>query len=284
MRANKLEFQAQILTFLEGIRNDFLTTFFTSITILAEKVFLVLILCILYWCIDKARSKRIAWFVLFGTVGNGVVKNIVRMPRPYDLGVVKPLRVETATSYSFPSGHTQSATSFWAGSMIILKTKASVLLGSIIILLTALSRLYLGVHWPMDVLGAIGFGLICLYFANQLINESGEVNKWHVIGSSILCLVTFVLPGDSDYYNAVALLWGFCIGAYVEQVYIQFEVTSDIKRNIERAIIGLIGIVLIYIGIGQLLPDVQVISMIKNALVVFWMIAGAPYVFKRLKK
>ena len=279
-----MEFQAQILTFLEGIRNDFLTTFFTSITILAEKVFIVAILSILYWCVDKGRSKRLAWFVLFSAVGNGFVKNIVRMPRPYDLGVVKPLRVETATSYSFPSGHTQSATSFWAGSMLILKTKASVILGSSIILLTALSRLYLGVHWPMDVIGAIGFGLVCLYFANQLISESGEVNKWHVLGTSILCLITFVLPGDSDYYNAVASLWGFCIGAYIEQKYIQFKVITELKKSMVRVVIGIIGLLVIYVGMSNLLPDIQIISMLKNALVVIWVIAGAPYIFKRIKK
>ena len=279
-----MEFQAQILTFLEGIRSDFLTVFFTSITILAEKVFIVSVLSILYWCIDKVKSKRLAWFVLFGTVGNGLIKNIVRMPRPYDLGVVKPLRVETATSYSFPSGHTQSATSFWAGSMIILKTRASIVLGSIIILLTALSRLYLGVHWPMDVLGAIGFGVIFLYFANQLMSDTGEVNKWHVLWTSILCLVTFILPGDADYYNAVASLWGFCIGAYVEQRYIQFEISQDTKQNLKRVMIGLVGLVGIYVGLDKVLPDIQVLSMLKNALVIIWVIAGAPYVFKRLKK
>ena len=279
-----MEIQAQILTFFEGIRNDLLTTFFTTITILAEKLFLVIVLAFLYWCVDKAKSKRLAWFVLFGAVGNGIVKNIVQMPRPYDLGVVKPLRIETATSYSFPSGHTQSATSFWAGSMIILKTRASIILGSVIILLTALSRLYLGVHWPMDVLGGIGFGLICLYFANQLLDESGQVNKWHIVGTSILCLFALIFPGDADYYKAVAALWGFCVGAYIEQNYIKFEINSLLKKNVQRVCIGMIGLVVIYVGIGKLLPSIQLFSMLKNAMVVIWMLAGAPYLFKRLEK
>jgi len=279
-----VEFQSQVLAFLEGSRNEALTLFFTSVTILAEKTFIVVLLSILYWCIDKVRSKRLAWFVLFGAVGNGIVKNIVRMPRPYEMGVVKPLRVETATSYSFPSGHTQTATSFWAGSMVILKTKSSMILGTIIIILTALSRLYLGVHWPMDVLGAIGFGLICIYFANQLLGESGMLNKWHVLGSSILCLMVLVFKGDEDFCNAVAALWGFCIGGYVEQKYIQFEMTHSLKINIYRVLIGIVGILVIYLGIGKLLPDMIFIGMIKNALVLFWIIAAAPYLFKKIIK
>ena len=277
-----MEIQTQILSFLESNRNDILTLFFTSITILAEKTFLVLVLSILYWCIDKVKSTRLGWFIMFSAVGNGLVKNIVKMPRPYEVGVVKPLRVETATSYSFPSGHTQSATSFWTGSMIVLRTKGTVILGTIMILLTAISRLYLGVHWPMDVLGAIGFGVICVYYANQLLDESANITKWHVLGTSVICLLSLVFKVDKDLYTAVAALWGFCVGCYLEQHYIQFEMTHILKKNIYRVLIGMAGVIVIYVGIGKLLPDVKILSMLKNALVTIWIIAGAPYVFKKM--
>ena len=279
-----MEIQAQILNFLVSIRNDFLTTFFMSITILAEKTFLIVILSVLYWCVNKEKGKRLAWFVLFGSASNGLVKNIVRMPRPYEVGVGKPLRVETATSYSFPSGHTQSVTSFWTGSMLILKTKASVILGSVMIILTALSRLYLGVHWPMDVLGAIGFGVIFVYFANQMMDEKGTFHKWHVLGSSILCLVLLILPVDEDFYNAGAALWGLCLGVFLEQQYVKFEVSSELKINLKRLGVGLLGVVLIYIGISKGLPHLKGVSMIKNALVILWVALGAPYIFAKWLK
>lgn len=72
------------------------------------------------------------------------------MPRPFDLGVVEPLRKHTATGYSFPSGHTQTATSFWSVWMIHLNKKYFYYVGSALVLLIRLSRIYLGVHWPMD--------------------------------------------------------------------------------------------------------------------------------------
>lgn len=278
-----MEFQEQILVFFESIRSDVLTAFFTTITMMAEHIFLVLLLAILYWTIDKAKSRRIAWFMLFNGVANGVMKSIVNMPRPFDKGVVKPIRVETATGSSFPSGHTQTATSFWMGSMLVLRSKASIILGSIMIVLTAISRLYLGVHWPMDVVAAIAFGIIFTYFANLLIDEEGKFTNVHVIASSLVCLAFLILDVEADLYKTAAALWGLCIGSYLEQKYVQFEVKGSMRLQVLKVVIGIIGILVIYIGMSQLLPAVKVVGMIKYALVIFWIIVGAPYLFNKLK-
>lgn len=272
-----MELQRQLLQFFEMNRNDGLTLLLTTITTLAEKAFLVIVLSILYWCVHKEKGKKLAWFVLFGALGNSIIKNIVKMPRPYELGVVKPLRMQTATGYSFPSGHTQSATSFWGGSMIIFKTKASIVIGTVMILLTALSRLYLGVHWPMDVIGGIGFGFICLYFASKMLDDSKGITLNHILSTSLLCVVCLLFNVRHDFYSAVAAMWGFCLGAFIEQRYIQF--TS--KTSIYRIMIGVVGILVLYIGIGKCLPHIKMVSMLKNALVMIWIIAGAPYFFKK---
>lgn len=279
-----MEIQEQILMWFETIRNDGLTLFFTNITIIAEQMFLVSILAILYWCVDKSKAKRLAWFMLFSSVGNGIVKNIVRMPRPYEMGIVKPLRIETATSSSFPSGHTQAATSFWTGSMIILKTKTSIILGSLMILLTALSRLYLGVHWPMDVLGGIGFGLVCVYFAEQLLSEEAIINKWHLIGALILCFTVLILNLDEDLCDAVASLLGLCIGCCIEQKYVQFESTAGLKKSVIRVLVGLVGAGTIYVLWGKIFTDIKVLDMIQKIILLIWVTAGAPYVFKYVVK
>lgn len=279
-----MNIQEQILIWFEGGRNEGLTLFFTSVTILAENLFLVMLLAVLYWCIDKVKAKRLAWFVLFSAVGNGIVKNIVRMPRPYEIGVVKPLRVETATSYSFPSGHTQAVTSFWTGSMIILKTKVSVILGCVMILLTAFSRLYLGVHWPMDVLGAIGFGLVFVYFGNQIMDEETTVNEWHLLATGVGCFLVLILNLDEDLCESMAGLFGLCMGCYIEQKNIHFMNNKSLKNNVLRCLIGVLGAVGIYFVFSKLFLDLKIVSMIKNIVILLWVVAGAPYVFKNIAK
>ena len=278
-----MEFQIQILKFLESIRSEPLTLIVTCITMMAESLFLVAILAILYWCVDKERSKRLGWMMTVNLAANGIVKNLVRMPRPFDVGVVSPLRASTATGYSFPSGHTQTATSFWVGAMLILKTRGVIVLGTILIVLTAFSRLYLGVHWPMDVLGAIVLGLIFTYMANALIDEHGKMTKWHVLGASIVLLVCLIFKVDSDLYKSAAALWGFVIGCYLEQHYVNFETAGPMKMQVKKVVFGMVILAIIYIGFSKLLPHVKVVSMVKYALVMIWMIAGAPYAFKRFK-
>ena len=278
-----MEIQIKILQFFEQIRTETLTLLMTTITIMAESLFIVAILAGLYWCVDKINSKRLAWFVLFNFVGNGMIKNLIQMPRPFDLGVVKPIRAETATSFSFPSGHTQTATSFWSGAMLVLRTKGMYVMGSCIILLTALSRVYLGVHWPMDVLGGIFFGVIFTLLANKLLGDKGEIRPAHVIGVSIVVLLVMIFKVDADLYKGAAALWGMTCGAYIEQKYIQFEAVQNWRIQLKKILIGFGGLVLIYLILSKVLPAVKIVKMIKYALLLLWITAGAPFIFKKLK-
>ncbi len=278
-----MEIQIKILQFFEQIRTETLTLLMTTITIMAESLFIVAILAGLYWCVDKIKSKRLAWFVLFNFVGNGMIKNLIQMPRPFDLGVVKPIRAETATSFSFPSGHTQTATSFWSGAMLVLRTKGMYVMGSCIILLTALSRVYLGVHWPMDVLGGIFFGVIFTLLANKLLGDKGEIRPAHVIGVSIVVLLVMISKVDADLYKGAAALWGMTCGAYIEQKYIQFEAVQNWRIQLKKILIGFGGLVLIYLILSKVLPAVKIVKMIKYALLLLWITAGAPFIFKKLK-
>ncbi len=277
-----MNWQVEVLQYLENIRTDFLTMIFTTITILAEKYFLILLLSILYWCVDKIKSVRLSWFVLVNGNVTGIIKNSVAMPRPFEAGVVIPIRAETATSYSFPSGHTGAATSFWGGSMVIFKSTPVIILGIIMILLTGFSRLYLGVHWPVDVLGALLFGVISIYLADVTLGEKAVMSRWHVIGASLFVCLIMLLPVDGDLYKMAAALWGLTLGIYVEQNFIHFEVKQKTKIQILKLIIGITGMLIFYIGCKKLFPDDKIFHMLRYSLVLFWISAGAPYLFKKL--
>ena len=275
--------QIKLLQMLQEIRTDYLTALLTAVTIMAEEVCLTLLIAIFYWCLDKKKAMRLGYFVLFNSVANSLIKSLIKMPRPFQEGVVTAIRRETATGYSFPSGHTQAAVSFWTGSMIIFRTRASVIVGTLMILLVGFSRMYLGVHWPMDVFGGILFGLIFTYFANETIDKEGKLGKKHVLISSLILLAVLILPVDRGVSKAVAGFWGLCLGGYLEQKYVGFKEKQPLKAQVVKIIIGGIGVWLIY----QLsLPIVGTLDkigvMIRNAGYLIWMIFGAPWCFVKL--
>lgn len=205
------------------------------------------------------------------------------MPRPFEKWVTMPIRIETATGYAFPSGHTQSATSFWGGSMVILRSRSTIVIGTLIILLTAFSRLYLGLHWPLDTVGGILFGLLSVFLADHFLGEKGILNRWHVIAASAVLLLALLLPVEEGLVKTTAVLWGMTWGGYMEQKYIQFHPLQKRKIQLIKIIIGVLGILVIYGGLKVLFPSHKVFDMIRYALLALWIAAGAPYVFKKLK-
>lgn len=277
-----MNWEIQILQFLQEIRNPFLTSIMEAITFMAESLFIVVVIALLYWCVDKQKSLKMAWIVLFSSVVNGIVKNIVKMPRPFQKGIVTPIRVETATSYSFPSGHTQIATSFWGGAMTIFKDKSAVILGSVFILLTAITRLYLGVHWPIDVIGGIVLGTICVSIANKLIDTQKGFTKVHIAIVGIVAIGICILPIDGDLAKAVGALLGMVVGAYLERNYINFKEKQPWKKQLIKIAIGIVGTIIFYVGLKLLLPGEKISYIIRYMVVLLWIVAGAPWMFNKV--
>jgi membrane-associated phospholipid phosphatase len=99
---------------------------------------------------------------------NPLLKNIFRVGRPIGVEGIASLRLHTAGGYAFPSGHTQGAASFWTALMISVKKKGIYGFGSAAIVLVAFSRMYLGVHWPTDVIGGIAAGVLWVLLVNKV--------------------------------------------------------------------------------------------------------------------
>lgn len=277
-----MNWEIELLQKLQSIRTPFLTAFMEAVSFMSESLFIVFIIATLYWCINKEKVTRMAWIVLVSGVANGVIKNIFKAPRPFQKGVVKPMRLETATSYSFPSGHTQSATSFWSSLYLVLRTPGILLVGAIVVILTAVSRLYLGVHWPVDVIGAIVIGLIVVVIADKLYDEKEGFTNWHVIGVSVVAFILLIVPVDPDLNKATGALWGLVVGGYLEQKAIRFKVEGNWKKQLMKILIGFGGTVGIYAVLSMILPEIAMMDMIKYAIILLYIAAGAPYLFKTL--
>ena len=189
------------LRFLEGLRNPFLDGFFSLITEIGGETVLLVLGFLFFWCIDKRQGFYTLLCGLFGTVINQGLKLAFKVPRPWVLDenftIVESAR-EAASGYSFPSGHTQNVAGTF-GSLAVgqRKHKWVVAVSGTIIALVAFSRMYLGVHTPLDVLTSLVLAL-ALIFALRPIFASEEnfrrfmpyvVIAGYVLTVGLLCYV-----------------------------------------------------------------------------------------------
>lgn len=143
-----------ILYALEKIRTPFWNGVMSAVTQLGGEVIFIVAAVVVFWCVSKWEGYYLMTIAFCGTVLNQFLKLICRVPRPWvrdpNFTIVESARAE-ATGYSFPSGHTQNAIGLFGG-MARWGGRRWVRLGlTVLALIIAFSRMYLGVHTPADV-------------------------------------------------------------------------------------------------------------------------------------
>ena len=301
-------FQLDILMYLQSIRNELLTGIFTFFTICTEVPVITVLTAMLYWCINKKAGQRIL-FALAGSLNiNAAVKNIVKMPRPIGTKGLISLRTQTATGYSFPSGHTQTATTFWTSMITQFKNIWIYIIGILMILGAGISRLYLAVHWPMDVIVGWILGIILSILFIKLFDYIDNSKNYYILVIIMLIFgVCTYFVGGEDFYKLFGLYSGFALGYMVEDTYISFSTENKQRKNIFskstskiegtkgkilRFIIGIISLLIVYLifknmentfMIGQNEEIINIFKYLKYTIIVFWGVAIAPALFKLFK-
>ena len=142
------------LYFLEGLRHPIADAFFSAITFLGDETCFMALAMLFFWCISKRRGYYVFAVGFAGTVINQFLKLFFRIPRPWvqdpNFTIVESAR-EGAAGYSFPSGHTQNIVGTM-GSITATSRRRWVQVVCVVLgLLVPFSRMYLGVHTPLDV-------------------------------------------------------------------------------------------------------------------------------------
>jgi membrane-associated phospholipid phosphatase len=284
-----MEWQLDILRFIQQFKHPVLDVLFQAITMSAEELFFIVAAAWLLWCHNKQLGYRLGFALLTSAAFNPFLKNLIRFERPIGLEGIVSERVHTATGYSFPSGHTQGGTAFWTGIISWYKKPAMTILGISAIFLVALSRMYLGVHWLTDVLGGILFGVLWVLGCNALFDYSRRIKKLWLPGLLFapLALGLFFFNRHNDdtaLTVAFAAALGFFLGYLFEQAKLQFIVNNRWPVQLLKIVIGLVVVILIKEGLKLVLPlPLLIRDFIRYCLIGFWISGGAPWLFQRLK-
>ncbi|HHW68160.1 MAG: hypothetical protein PWP07_1900 [Epulopiscium sp.] len=275
-----MEIQLEILKYIQSFRSDFLDHFFELITLTGEETFLVLVFSFIYCCIHKDFGYRLGFFLLSNVIFNSGLKNFFHTARPIGKLGITSLRLETATGYSFPSGHTQVASGFWMMIMNYVHKKWMYILGAFMIALIGLSRLYLGVHWPVDVIGGIVFSCIWFVFINVSMNYAEKTQKSliFVLIFMILGFIIVMVRGVNE-IKMFGCLTGLFFGYLIETKYIHFKIQGNLARRIISWLLGIITLILIKYGLKAILPSNNISYFLQYVLICMWIIAGIPFFF-----
>ena len=294
------------LYFLESIRNPFFDFIFSTITHIGEETVFLALAIFFFWCVGKREGYYILTVGLVGTVINQMLKLIFAIPRPWVKDpsfTVVDGAVEEATGYSFPSGHTQNVTGTF-GSIGRYSKRAPVRILTVsVILLVAFSRMYLGVHTPLDVGVSLVIGAALTFLLYPVFKSEERFEKFMpmVIGISVIITAVFMLyfplfsasadhdainlaSGMKNAYTLAGCTVGLAIGYFVDSTFIKFDTGAAWYAQLIKLVLGLGGVLLIKSGLSAplvaLFGNEYIARMIRYLLIVLFAGIVWPLTFK----
>jgi len=201
----------QFLYFLEDIRVPILNEFMLLVTQLGEETAFLAVALVLFWCVDKYKGYFILSVGFIGTLSNQFMKLWFRIPRPWLVDphfTILEQAMEAASGYSFPSGHTQSAVGTFGGIAATSKNRWVRFLAITAAVFVPISRMYIGVHTPLDIFVSVAVALLLITVLRPIILENGKKAlpviflMMIVLGVGFLCFVElYPFPSDIDIHN-----------------------------------------------------------------------------------
>jgi membrane-associated phospholipid phosphatase len=240
---SELLFGTQLIEMLQSMLAPEFDVVFTAITLLGDGAVLVGLSATIYWGFDKSRGRLVTYVLLFGAYLNFFLKIVVPSPRP---PTYLRLTQESETSYGFPSGHAQDSTTFWSWTAMDFRKKILGLLGAVIVVSVGVSRIYLGLHYPVQVLGGWIIGLTVSFSAILVLRHYAlrPVKLIHQILFAFSTLIPmmvavgFGLVGDAYPAQIGGHLFGFALGVPVEENLVRFANNVRITKKILRLGMG----------------------------------------------
>ena len=278
--------ELDIILWIQQIASPFWDSVFQWITVFGEPITVIVLLAAIYWSVDKELGEHLAYTILTGFCLNGAVKDAFRLERPIGQPGVRSVRLETATGYSFPSGHTQN-TACWTGYIARWrKSTGGWIAAAGISLLVAISRIYLGVHYPKDVAVGLALGFATPFLTVALQKKVPDREKLSLMTLLFFLPMLFYVR-SKDSFLALSLLAAFCASMYLQKIISangnaflpDIWRNSTVSEKIIRLFVGLVFLAAVYLPLDLLLPAQVGWSCLKYGLLTFLATGVYPCLF-----
>lgn len=296
----------EVLYWFKAIRDmegtGLLTHFFSFVTYLGHELIPIALICILYWCANKRLAYKIGFSFFLSGLLTQCLKITFRVERPWikdpNFTPVESA-VNEATSYSFPSGHTQAATSVYSSLALSFKRNWLRIICVAIFIVVGISRMYLGVHTFYDVAASMILTLIITLFVFSFTDKVFDNRKCDIWISAIMIIFSaftviyavtlesrsvISLDAASDCVKSGSAGLAFAIGYFVERRYINFDTKAPLWLQIIKVAVGLGVALALKSGLKLILGESLLGDAIRYFVLVGFIVIVYPLLFKLIKK
>lgn len=275
----------EIILFLQQFATPALDRLMLVITNLGDVDAYIALLVIIYLAINADLGRRVGIVLTVSFLLNSHLKGLVDTPRPFDLDpevARSDEAVATAPGAGFPSGHAQGAASFWGYLALKVRRWWLWVLAVVAVALISISRIYLGVHVPVDIIGGLmiaGAVLLVAYLVERYAPRFAR--PWprpllYLLGLLVPLSVHLVHPVTNS-----ALLMGGLAAFLTAPMLIRHQPPRQAGRRVAVAAIGLVLVFAVLLGTSVLLPDAvkadPLVGFVRYLLVGYVGLALAPY-------
>jgi len=307
------------ITFIQWLQgmSPALDGFMQGVTFLGTIEFYIVFIPAVYWCVDQSLGLRVLFILILTDIPASSFKQLLHEPRPYWIGGVKALGEEW--SYGIPSSHASNTLTVWSLIALQMKKRWMWVVTVLFLLLIGLTRTYLGMHFPQDVLGGWLLGLLVLilfikyegrfltWWARKTFRAQIWLGFFFSIGVILLGMLVLAAISNSpdpgewsafsteareiDHYITLAgFLFGTIAGVTLTAEYASFKMDGSALQKLGRYVLGIIGLFAIYLGLDVLFaefaPDASlagyILRYIRYTLVSIWAVFGAPWLFIKI--
>lgn len=223
--------------------------------------------------------------LLFSLTVNAWLKDTFHFARPIGQPGIRSLYLSSADGFSFPSGHSQAAATFYPYILTRLKGYKWKFWCILMILGIVFSRLYLGLHWPGDVLGGLALGILLVIAFIQIDQRLFKIpfSLPLKLGLSIaLPLLALAFYHTKEGLELIGFMIGFTSGYFIEDTYLDYQEKTPFKISLYKTGLGMLGLAVWITIFSTLTHRFLFLYLPVYGLTGLWVSLGIPYLYRKL--